>query len=92
MSRERFRQRSIMTKEYYLDSPLLETCRFATNVESIQHKSLARIVASTRPDKVKHKQRRLVQVAALQILARRNGVSSATDRCSDNRSGTIYLD
>jgi hypothetical protein len=56
MSRERFQQRSVMTKEYYLDSRLLETCRFATNVESIQHKSLARIVASTRPAKVKHKQ------------------------------------
>jgi hypothetical protein len=46
----------MMTKEYYLDSPLLETCRFAINVESIQHKSLARIVASTLPHKVKHKQ------------------------------------
>jgi hypothetical protein len=46
----------MMTKEYYLDSPLLETCRFAINVENIQRKSLARIVASTRSHKVKHKQ------------------------------------
>jgi hypothetical protein len=45
-----------MTKEYYLDPSLLETCHFAINVESIQHKSLARIVASTQQHKVKHKQ------------------------------------
>lgn len=44
-----------MAKEYYLDPSLLETCRFAINVESIQHKSLARIVASTRSRKVKRK-------------------------------------
>lgn len=45
----------MMTKEYYLDPTLLEACRFAINVESIQRKSLARIAASTRSHKVKHK-------------------------------------
>lgn len=45
----------MMTKEYYLDATLLEACRFAINVESIQRKSLARIAASTRSHKVKHK-------------------------------------
>jgi hypothetical protein len=79
----------MMTKEYYLDPSLLETCHFAINVESIQHKSLARIVASTQQHKVKHKQRRLVQVAGPQILERRNGVSTATDHCIDHRSGAI---
>jgi hypothetical protein len=72
-----------MTKEYYLDPSLLEICHSAINVESIQHKSLVRIVASSQQRKVKHKQRRPVQVAGPQILERRNGVSSATNHCID---------
>jgi hypothetical protein len=72
-----------MTKEYYLDPSLLETCHSAINVESIRHKSIARIVASTQQRKVKHKQRRPVQVAGPQILGRRNGVSTATNHCID---------
>ena len=75
----------MMTKEYYLDPSHLETCRFVVSVESIQHKSLARIVASTQQHKVRHKQRRLVQVAGPQILERRNGASTATDHCIDQQ-------